>query len=395
MFVLQVAVILGICWVVISFPLFPLDDVVDQNYSGQVTVKISIDAVFYGISSVTDIIHLRKSLKHLYPIHLGDETIQLELNGTKLDLMHSTVAIPKHFKATTKWKNGTTTHTTRIDLSHFANQPFCLMHPADHSVTGLFNLCDGINGHYHDGKLRFDVRTRRHANSSTVSHLSKISQVRKPRGKNFSNVLRRMIGNSSVEFSRRRKKRSDDNVYLGNNYVELYIVADYDYYERVCLDEDKSRPDQCLDHIWAHLYTCSLVYLYEFGVALTAVGFELWADSNHIDIPINKDKNPPKEQTLAPINDYGKQLNRESVNYDAILFLTSTLGKNTDFIGLAPVGGLCVYPNYGFYVDDEGSDEEALITIVHELGHMFGADHVETLDCFRSDGKRTFLHEGE
>ena len=48
------------------------------------------------------------------------------------------------------------------------------------------------------------------------------------------------------------------------------------------------------------------------------------------------------------------------------------------------------------YVDDRASkpNEEVLITIAHELGHLFGAKHVETPDCSCGGSNNSVLTEG-
>ena len=391
--ILRFCLIFKLIWIacIWSLPLYPLKDVVDGDYDGHTNVKVRINDVVHQLSTQSNIIYLRRILKELYPVNLNDGKIKLDLGGTTLTLMHSTVIIPRNYHTTTKGRNGVEKHSSQSQSSHLANQAFCLMHPVGDSVTGLFNLCDGLNGHYEDETFRYNIRSTR-SNSSSVTHLYKVYKTSKPKG-NITKALKSLIGDLSTEFSERRR-RSDSH--HGGNYLELYVVADYDYYNRVCSKGGQKSADKCFDKIWTYLNTVSLVYWYAFGIPITVVGMEVWTDKNLIDIPISKQQSLKSERYryIDIIKHFSWELGKRGVHFDALLYLTSTLGKGSDTLGFAPNGALCNPPNSVAYVDDEGSDEQMLITIAHELAHLFGANHVETRNCECGRGNRCFLETG-
>ena len=375
-----------------SFPFFPLSDVVDGDYDGHTNVNVKINNAVSELSTLQDIIYLRRSLKELYPLTLNDGKLELHLGDTNIHLMHSTLIIPTNFRATAMGRDGIVERTSQRHSPHFANQPFCLLHPTEDSLTGLFNLCEGINGHYEDDKIRYTVRSVL-TNSSSAIHLYKVDKISNTKG-NITHVLKSLIGNLTTGFSE-RKKRSDEWSYTGGHYLELYVVGDYDFYSRACSREGLNSVDKCFDKIWTYLNTVSLVYLYGFGIPITVVGMEVWTSRNLIDIPTSKQRTLWSDGYLDIVKDYASELRQRGKHFDALLYLTSTEGPDSEVLGLAPTGGLCNTDNAA-YVDDRADepDEQVLITIAHELGHLFGASHVETPDCSCGESNNCVLTKG-
>ena len=124
-------------------------------------------------------------------------------------------------------------------------------------------------------------------------------------------------------------------------------------------------------------------------------GMEVWISDNLIDIPTSKQRTLYSDEYIDILKDFASELRQRGKDFDALLYLTSTQGQATEPLGRASEGGLCNTDNVA-YVDDRASkpDEEVLITIAHELGHLFGASHVETPDCSCGGSNNCVLTEG-
>ena len=138
--ILQVFVLSEVVSLIRSFPLFPLNDVVDGYYDGHTNVKVRINNVVSELSTLQDIIYLRTTLKELYPLTLNNGQLELNLGGTNISLMHSTLIIPTNFQATAMGRDGIVKSTSQRRSSHFANLPFCLLHATEDSLTG-YSTC--------------------------------------------------------------------------------------------------------------------------------------------------------------------------------------------------------------------------------------------------------------
>ena len=357
--------------------------------SREILVHVKVKDLFVSdVSNLTDVVRLRQTLKRLYPLELYDSHVELNIEGFELSLMHSTMPLPGDFHVKVRKNNSADDSVLKHNSSDFTNQPFCLMQTTDVSVSGIFNLCNGINGFISNGTHRIDVRS--HMNASLLTHFCKETTFSKDRGR-----IPKEIKDSFKKLkNERRKKRT---VVGARAYLELYIIAEYDFYDEECANDGITSKEGCVDVVWEFLYPVSVVYRYAFDIFIVPVGIEIWTEGNLADIPIYKQSSTEYKVNgyLTTINTWADDNVKLHTRYDAVLYLTTTVYIWSDIRGLAQNDGLCLYRPVAYVDTYSGrSNEKPTLVIVHELGHLFGADHIETKACKCGDNG-CFMADGE
>lgn len=364
-----------------------LDNDTPQDSRAMIGVQVKLaDNHVFDMTDEGKIFRLRKTIEDMYPIELHDDPVILNINGTTLNLVHSTLLIPGSLSMKIRNRKERDEYIYLNNMSSFDNQPFCMMQTADISVSGVFNLCNGLNGYYTEGKILYNVFARI---NSTLKHFLSITNLKKEMG-NYSRLFSNTILSSWNDITTRRKRSGE------KYYVELYVVADFDFWIRECVDKDYNTRALCFHEVWTYLYPVSTLYYYVFNIHIVVVGIEIWNGGNFADIPIYKVASTG-DLANGRLNDEIKEWAEREVkphtNFDTFLYLTRTSRWKSEFLGTAHVGGLCQY-SPTMYVDAYSPDEVTIITIAHELGHIFGANHVETSEC-RCKGELCIMDVGK
>ena len=375
---LIIVTVLLLTLVDVSVSLFPyLAKEHQLGVSFPVSISLhAIDKVFFSTSGAHEVAQLRNKLQSIYPVR-SPGLLLLRLNTTSLNLVSSPVLISKKFAVQFKAKDDK--RSKRYTAGQHDYHPYCNYISSDAKVEGVFNLCSGVNGHLIDEDRYYKIKSN--ISRGIVSHFSSISPSthvpslhnRDKRGD--ENTLHNTPG------IRRYKRYHDDDdpVY----HLELYIVADYDFYDLVC---DKNET-YCIDEIWS--YNLAVVPKFEdgFGINIVIVGIEVWTEGNLIDIDTSRRgsySDTVSEWFDDEINEYAINAVGGAAAYDTFLYYSSTTHLyGSDIAGLARQDRACFNDSY-IYVDVHAKDrfEKSVDTTAHEIVHSLGGEHIEDYGTF-------------
>ncbi|XP_027697692.1 disintegrin and metalloproteinase domain-containing protein 19 [Vombatus ursinus] len=162
----------------------------------------------------------------------------------------------------------------------------------------------------------------------------------------------------------RRVRRED---LQSMKYVELYLVADYEEFQ-------KNRRDQvATKHKLMEIANYVDKFYRSLNIRIALVGLEVWTHGNMCEVS----ENP--YSTLWSFLSWRRKLLVQK-NHDNAQLITGMSFHGTT-IGLAPLMAMCsVYQSGGVNMDHSENAIGVAATMAHEMGHNFGMSH-DSADC--------------
>ena len=211
----------------------------EHRSGGGVTVFVSVrvnDKVFFSTSGEHEIAQLRNKLQSIYPVKTPG-LLSLSVNTISFDLISSPVLISKNFTVNYKAKH--VKQNKRFTAQRHDYHPYCNYVASSDAVV---NLCSGVNGHF------TDETSITKSNQMFLKALLPIFQTYRHqlmyRRWNDRDKRSYLYEGQQSDRAFERYKRAEPTMY----YFEVYIVADYDYYNHVC----EKNEIYCIDKIWSY-----------------------------------------------------------------------------------------------------------------------------------------------
>ena len=354
-----------------AFPYLTGEHHLTESFPVSVYVQVNED-VFFSTEGDYEIARLRNKLSSIYPVH-SPGLLSLTVNTTSLNLISSPVLISHNFTVQYKVKDGK--RNRRHAAEQHDHQPYCNYISTDEQLEGVFNLCLGVNGHFIDGDRYNKIKSN--ISHGTLIHLSSTSpSTQVP---SLHNRYKKSFQEPWSNQSSGRYKRNHVNTY----HLELYIVIDHDFYNRIC----EKNETYCIDKIWSYNLGVAWLIDHGFGINLVIVGIEVWTEGNLVDIDTNRlgsHLDTVSGWFEDEINDYAINVVGGAKVYDGFMYFSSTTSPiHGDAHGVALIDKTC-YNNSYAYVDVKAGDrfELGVHTITHELGHSLGGRHIRDYGTF-------------
>ena len=346
----------------------------EHRSGGGVPVFVSVrvnDKVFFSTSGEHEIAQLRNKLQSIYPVKTPG-LLSLSVNTISFDLISSPVLISKNFTVNYKAKH--VKQNKRFTAQRHDYHPYCNYVASSDAV---FNLCSGVNGHFTDDDKYYKIKSN--VSKGTVTHFSNVSPSTHVPSLHDRDKRSYLYEGQQSDRAFERYKRAEPTMY----YFEVYIVADYDYYNHVC----EKNETYCIDKIWSYSLHTAFLFRQNFDIHLVVIKIDVWTEENLIDIPINKKASYRDDVSgwfSAEIGNYTYYELGGANAYDGFLYIASTTHKlYGDILGLARLDRACLNDSFA-YVEINAGDrfEKGIDTITHELTHVLGGEHISDYDTF-------------
>ena len=330
------AVLIGLTMLIPGYlTMFPV--ILDENGSrneNKRPVKMRVSVLFpyhnytTNVEDKSAVETLRRKLHELYHIYSdGGGDVLLHVSGyTPLRMRHSPLHFSKNFAFSLIEKQGkTVTHLNESSKFGYRYDPCCIVHTMMND--GVFNLCAGANGYFTVSSERVTVIAVMSRFDDEVSHHSFRRRVS---GEAYNNITETPFSGQLLQNERKRVmrlRRDDEDKPI--RYLELYLVADYDYYTKCC----NSSLESCQQRIFRILTTVALRFLVPFNLRIVLVGLDIFNSLESANvvpaivgrIPNNK-KSSPSANVLDWMRNYIDVYNRDiaTAPNDNFIYLTNT-----------------------------------------------------------------------